>query len=185
MLRTSIRMASLAFASLALVLQASGQPVEKQPAQKSTIVEGKIIRVEGKDQVVLRTTQDKEVTVYASPQTVYQINEKGGTFTDLKPDANVAVWYDVRDNRWNATRVVALTQVEGEVVRVVGKDQVIVRTPQSKEVTVYVQPHTVYQLTPQGGGAFTDLRPGSSVNIYYNVQDQQYRAHRIWLPRRK
>src|SRR5688572_8204168 len=117
-----ILVASFVLVALALAVPASAQ--DGVQVQKQTIVEGKVVKVVGKDQVVLRTTADKEVTVYATPQTIYQITETGGAFTDLKPDAQVAVWYDVRDDRWNATRVVALTQLEGEVVRVVGKDQV-------------------------------------------------------------
>ena len=177
MMRTAIRATCVGMVALAFVL-----PAVAQPAQKQTIVEGKIIRAD-KDTIVLRTPADKEVTVYATPQTKYVITEKGGTFVDLKPDTQVAVWYDVRDNRWNATRIVGLTQVEGQVVRV-EKNTVVVKTAGNKEVIVYVQPTTVYDLTPQGG-AITDLRPGSAVNVYYNVEDRQFRAHRIWIPRRK
>jgi len=169
-------------------LTASAQP-PVQPAQKTdvkvTVVEGKIVRVVDKDQIIVRNVQDKEVTVYVTPQTTYQITEKGGAFTDLRPDTNVAVYYDSRDNRYIATRVVGLQMAEGEIVRVVGKDQVIIRTPEKKEITVYVSPQTIYELRPQGGGVITDLQPGSNVNVYYNIQDRQPRAFRIFLPRRK
>ena len=69
------------------------------------------------------------------------------------------------------------------MLRVVGKDQVIVRTPEKKEVIIYVTPETRYMLTPQGG-AFTDLQPGAPVNVYYNVRDRRNLASRIFTRRR-
>jgi hypothetical protein len=154
------------------------QPVAQQP-QRATVVEGKIVRTD-KDMVVIKDINNKEVTIYTTPQTTYQITEKGGAFTDLRPDTTVGVYYDTRDNRMIATRVVGLQMAQGEVVRVVGKDQVIIRTPDKKEITVYVSPQTIYQLNQQGTGAFTDLTPGANINLYYNTQDRQMRAFRFF-----
>jgi len=150
---------------------------------KGTVVEGEVVRVVGKDLVVIRTADGKEVMVYVSPETKYQLGAKSGQFSDLKPGASVGVDYDVRDTRNTARQVVGVNRVEGQVVRVVGQDQVIVRTPDGKEVTVYLSPETRYQLTPQGGGTYTDLRPGTDIGVYYDVRDQRPMARRIF-PRR-
>ena len=176
-----LQYAFIALITGAFTLAASAQ----QPVQKTTVVEGKIVRVVDKDQIIIKDANNKEVTIYTTPQTSYLITEKGGAFTDLRPDSSVAVYYDTRDNRMMATRVVGLQMAEGEIVRVVGKDQVVIRTPDKKEVTVYVSPQTLYQLNAQGTGAITDLTPGSNINLYYNVQDRQWRAYRFFRPFRK
>lgn len=181
-MKRALRYAFMIVISSVFVAEATAQ--QPQQPQRTTVVEGKIVRTD-KDMVVIKDINNKEVTVYTTPQTTYLITDKGGTFTDLRPDTTVAVYYDTRDNRMMATRVVGLTMAEGEIVRVVGKDQVIIRTADKKEITVYVSPQTIYQLNAQGTGTFTDLTPGSNVNIYYNVQDRQWRAHRFFLPRRK
>jgi hypothetical protein len=69
--------------------------------------------------------------------------------------------------------------VQGTVVRVVGQDQVVLRTADGKEVIVYVTPQTAYQFTEQGG-AFTDLRPGVDIGVNYDTRDRRFMARRIY-----
>ena len=177
-MKRALQYAFIVVISATFAYAAAAQQPAQQP-QRVTVVEGKIVRTD-KDMVVIKDVNNKEVTVYTTPQTTYQITEKGGAFTDLRPDTMIAIYYDNRDNRMMATRVVGLQMAEGEIVRVVGKDQVIIRTPDKKEITVYVSPQTIYQLNQQGTGAFTDLTPGSNVNLYYNTQDRQMRAFRFF-----
>jgi hypothetical protein len=179
-MKRTLQYAFIVVISAAFTYAASAQQAQPaQQPQRATVVEGKIVRTD-KDMIVIKDINNKEVTVYTTPQTTYQITEKGGTFTDLRPDTTVGVYYDTRDNRMMATRVVGLQMAEGEVVRVVGKDQVIIRTPDKKEITVYVSPQTIYQLNQQGAGTFTDLTPGANINVYYNNQDRQFRAFRFF-----
>lgn len=182
-------LSSIAFTAVAVVCvafnpqglaQGNAQKKEKQ----ALVIEGKIERVVGKDQVILRTTDSKEVTVYVSPRTTYVIEGKTVEFTTLRPGTTIAVEYDLRDNRYEAVRISDLTLVEGEVIRVIEKDQVVLRTPEKKEIIIYVSPQTRYQLT-ETGGTIVDLRPGTSINVYYDVNDRRNMARRIFLPRRK
>jgi hypothetical protein len=177
-MKRALQYAFIVVISATFAYAASAQQPAQQP-QRGTVVEGKVVRAD-KDTVVIKDSNNKEVTIYTTPQTAYQLTEKGGTFSDLRPDTTVGVYYDTRDNRMMASRIVGLQMAEGEVVRVVGKDQVIIRTPDKKEITVYVSPQTVYQLNQQGTGAFTDLTPGSNINLYYNTQDRQMRAFRFF-----
>jgi hypothetical protein len=176
--------AALTVAGMTFMLQEPAQVSAQKKEKRALFVEGKIERVVEKDRVILRTTEDKEVTVYVSPKTTYLIEGKTVEFTTLKPGITVAVEYDVRDNRYEAVRIVDLTLVEGEVVRVLENDQVVLRTPDKKEIIVYVNPQTRYQLTPSGG-TLVDVRPGTNVHVYYNVHEKRNIAHRIAHPRKK
>jgi Domain of unknown function (DUF5666) len=182
-----IRQTALIAAIIAIVgfafAQADGAAA-KQKGKKTVYVEGKIERVPGKDNIVIRTTDDKDMTIHVSPKTAYVFAGKTVEFSTLKPGQVVFVEYDQDEDRIIASRIGDLTLVEGEVVRVVDKDQVVLRTPDKKEVIVYVTPETRYQLTTSGG-AFTDLRPGTTISVYYNVNDRRNHAHRIFLPRKK
>lgn len=157
-------------------------PPPKQGAQLG--FEGEIVRVIGEDQVVIRLPDGKEVTVYVSPETKYRLSPKGGQFSELRQGAAIGVDYNRRDDRYMAQQVYGLTRMEGQVVRVVGKDQVIVRTPDGKEVTVYLSPETRYQLTPQGG-TYTDLQPGSDIGVYYELRQDRPTARRLFGGRRR
>ena len=58
-----------------------------------------MVRIVGKDQVVIRTGDNKEVTVYVEPQTKYVINEQPPRFADFQPGADIRVQYVERDRR--------------------------------------------------------------------------------------
>jgi len=74
----------------------SGPDPDEKPA---TFYEGKVMKVVGQDRVVLRTADDKEVTVYVQPKTEYTFNDKPGSFADLLPGATVHVDYDLREQK--------------------------------------------------------------------------------------
>ena len=136
---------------VAFVLQAPAHVSAQKKEKRTLFVEGKIERVVEKDRVVIRTNEDKEVIAHVSPKTAYVIEGKTVEFTTLRPGITVGVEYDLRDNRYEAVRIVDLTLVEGEVVRVLDKDQVVLRTPDKKEIIVYVNPQTRYQFNDQRG----------------------------------
>lgn len=158
-----------------------GTPPPQPQQPQGTLIEGKIVSIDP-DHFALRPGSGGDMVLYVDPKTTFTINNKAAQFKDLHIDNIVAVYFDVRGQRNVARQVVALTAVEGQVVRVVGNDQVILRTPENKEMTFYVTPQTAYQLTPQGG-QFTDLTPGSNLGVYYNPIGPRFTAHRFFRRR--
>ena len=165
--------------------------------QVGTTIRGKILKVQGSEQVVVRTADNKEVFLFVNPTTRYLINGKAGRFADLRVGLEVNAAYAERDSRYivetftvgTAPEAQQLpagegTLVEGTVLRVVGEDQVIVRTPEKKEVIVYVGPQTKYLIEDQPA-RFIDFRTGSEVRIYYDVRDRRNMARSILGVRRK
>ena len=245
-----------------------------------TSVQGKVVRVEGQDRVVLQTTDNKEVVLISNPTTRYLINGKAGRFTDLRTGVNLRATYVVegnryvvnsfqvgdapaiaeqgginerkfrgrvvkidaatnqivaksqdgkevtlyvqktgrflrngqavrmadiqvgtvieaqyleRDNHWWVDEVILVTdvtdpaaqgtQVQGTVVRVVGTNQVIVRTNDNKEVTIELVPQTVYTFDNQPA-QLRDIQAGQDIRIQYDVRDRRSIASRIFGVRR-
>lgn len=167
-------------------------------------MQGKVLRT-ANDQVVVRTNDNKEVTLYTNPQTRYLFNNQAGRFSDLRVGSDITAVYNVQDNRyiansftWGAVGATTTTQpapavvqpagqpviVEGTVLRVVGKDQVVLRTADNKEVTVYVAPQTTYVINEQPA-QFTDYTVGTPVRVEYDVRDNRWIARRFFgRPRR-
>jgi len=194
--------ATPAFAQQAPRQQAPRQEAPRQEAnptatkQQAREVKGKVIRTD-KDQFVVRTSDNKEVTIYTHPKTTYRSNNRDVRFSDVRVGTNITTGYDLDGERYLANNVVVLpaeqvdgvavqpaapvaeTVVQGKIVRVIGTDQVLIQTPDGKEVTVYINPQTAYQLTDQGG-AFADLRPGVEIGINYDVRDRRFEARRIF-----
>jgi hypothetical protein len=162
--------------------------------QSGTTLRGKIVRLKGSDQVVVTTTGGKEVTLYSSPTTRYVINGKPARFADLRVGVEIGAAYLERDNRFVVETFTVgaepqtvpagdATLLEGTVVRVIGEDQVVVRTPQKKEIIVYVGPQTKYLIDDQPA-KFADFRTGAEVRIQYDVIDRRNHARSIIGQRR-
>jgi len=190
-----VGLALLTFNALA-PLPAAAQarnPVEVRPGAHR--FEGQVIRM-GTDQLIIRTRGNEELTVHVRPQTRFMRQDKVVQLTDLRVGSNVAiVAAPVLNQQVLSADTVTLigeepappvegTLIEGEVVRVVGEDQVIVRTAERKEVTVFVEPRTTFLLNDQPA-RFTDLRAGVTINAHINVRDGRHMAHRVIVrPRR-
>jgi translation initiation factor IF-1 len=167
---------ALATFSCALILtwDAAGQNPPANPLPQGTLIEGQVVKVVGDNQVLIRTSDGKEVLVNVTPQTKYMLTAKGGAFADLKPDAVIGIQYMPQNQLNMATQIVSLERVQGQIVKVIGKDQIVVKTSDGKEVIVYVSPETKYQLeattpapaTPLPVPTFTDLQPGLPVQVY-------------------
>jgi len=123
-------------------------------------MEGEIVARRREDQIIVLTPEGKEITVFVDPKTKYELSNKAARFSDLRKGATIGIDYDTRDKQYFARRVVDTNLVSGEVVRVIGKDQVLVKTADARRSPCTVGPETRYQLTEQGG-TFTDLRPGA------------------------
>src|SRR5262245_24257508 len=159
------------------------QPPQKAPPDQATTIRGKILKIQGQDQIVVRTSTGKEQTLFVGPSARFVISGKAGRFVDLRPGAEVTIIYTERENRfWIETVTVGETTaaeppaegttVSGTVLRVVGEDQVVVRTADNKEVIVYVAPQTKY-IVDDRPAQFTDFRTGSDVRIIYDVRDRR------------
>jgi len=153
-------------------------------------VQGRIDNL-GTDHFSVQNGNNPKMTFAVHPQTKFVVNNKTARYTDLKVGEMVTVVYSQDGNRNLANEVIvgAMTAqsnqniqgtlVEGQVVRVVNKDQVVVRTANGKEVILYTSPQTVYQFNNQPG-QFTDLQPGMAISGYYDVRDQRFMARRLF-----
>jgi hypothetical protein len=158
-----------------------------------TQIRGQVIR-SGKDGFVVRGSDNKDMTFRTNPDTRYYSNNKAGRFDDIRVGANINAWYGPGENdQYYANTVhvlpadgAATTQVpaangtfyEGEVVRVVGNDQVVVKTSDGKEVIVYVNPQTTYRLNDQPA-TFNQFQPGLPIRVEYSLQNDRSIAHGI------
>src|SRR5262245_45639144 len=74
---------------------------QEQPrAQADVTVRGKIVRLEGPDRYIVRTTDNKDVTFYTTPTTRYTIDGRAVKYSDLKVGAEVSTIYTTRENRF-------------------------------------------------------------------------------------
>jgi hypothetical protein len=172
--------------------QPQAQPQAQQGQQAAPAMRGKIVRVQGQDQFVIRTADNREMVFYTNPETRYTIRGNAGRFADLQAGSDVNVLYSTRNDRHFVSTVTVgaaaappaqgaqatpaqpapATTINGTVVRVVGQDQVVVRLEGDKEIVVYVTPQTKYTFDDQPG-RFTDLQPGTQVRVDYDERDRR------------
>jgi len=175
----------------AFALEASGQKPKPAAGKQQTLeIQGRIAKT-GQGQFVVATSDSKQITVLTRPQTKFLLNNKTVAFADLRVGTNVTAVYVLEGDRYIADTVTIVTEsaadgtlIEGEIVRVVGEDQVIVRTPERKEVIVFVDPRTTYMFENRTG-RFTDLRPGASVRVDVNIHEGRHTARQIAVPKRR
>jgi hypothetical protein len=172
-------------------------PAQPAPAVSKTTLRGKIVRLQGQDQFVVRTANDKEVILFTNPQSRYLINGRPGRFTDLRVGAELNVDYVIQDDRhWVQTVTIGETvvapapapavtpvpavqdtRVEGTIVRV-ADGQVVIKTGENKEVIIHVDPQTRYTFEERQV-RFNDLRTGSPVRVEYELRDRRPVARSI------
>jgi hypothetical protein len=166
---------------------APGGETKPTPIQGTgTQIRGQVIR-SGKDGFVIRGSDNKDMTFRTNPDTRYYSNNKAGRFEDLRIGSNINAWYGPGQNDQyyaNTVHVLpadgATTQVpadsntfyEGQVVRVVGNDQVVLRTADGKEVTVSVNPQTTYRVNDQPA-TFNQLQAGLPIRVHYSMQNDR------------
>jgi len=159
---------------------------------------GRIVRT-GNGQFVVQTRDNRQVTVYTNPQTRYLQGNQAVQFNTLRTGSNVNFGYVMDGDRYIANNVTLVaadqaveevpaqpaqgTVVEGKIVRVIGQDQVVIRTSDGKEVIVYVTPQTTYQLGTPQAATFTDLRVGTPIGVNYDARDNRFMARRFFAPR--
>jgi hypothetical protein len=159
-------------------------PAQVQPRPRQ--LEGRIVQM-GADHFVVRTRGNEQLTIHVRPQTRFLLRNRVVQFTDLRIGSDVTV-VAVPERELQIADTVTLageepppdegTLIEGEIVRVVGEDQVIVRTAERKEVTVFVDPRTAFLINDRPG-RFVDLRAGNNVHVHVNLRDGRHMAHRV------
>lgn len=199
--------AVLASGLLAVQVQAQQPRTETQPARPTTSqgtavqgtgtqIHGQVIRASN-GEFVVRGKDNKEMTFRTNPQSRYYTHGKTGRFDDIRVGSTINAWYGPAvNNQYYANTVdvipegammvqvpAANTVYEGQVVRVVGTDQVVLRTADGKEVIVYVNPQTTYQLNDQAA-QFNQFQPGVPIRVEYSLQNNRPIAHRIFGRRR-
>lgn len=202
-----------AAAAVALILPAyvEGQAQDQtaRQAQAAQEIRGRIVRT-APDQFVVQTRDNRQVTFYTNPQTRYLSNNRTIPYSDLRTGSEINAAYATQGDRFIANSVTLMpagnnaqpaqqpqpapnqqvqnpnqgTQLEGQVVRVVGNDQVVIKTADNREVIVYVNPQTQYQFAGQPA-QFQTLQPGYPVNVWYDVQGGRNMARRFLGARRR
>jgi len=171
---------------------------DKAPPPKAAAglsIQGKIVRLDRPDRVVVRTSEGKDVILYTNKDTRYLNKDKAIRYEDLPIGTDFRGTYRVRDDRFyvddfvvgapvtTAPAAPEGTVLEGTVVKVVGEDQVIVRTGDGKEVVIYVQPKTTYQYDDRPA-KFVDLTPGVNLRVNYDERDRRFMARSLHWRRR-
>jgi len=183
---------SLAGMNFLFSLSVSAQPPKPARGKPQTRqIQGQIVKMDAR-QFVVKTSANEQFTVHVRPQTKFLLKDKVVQLTDLRVGANVTVNALVEGDQPFAESVVLVeeeanpqeTLIEGEIVRVVAQDQVIVRTAERKEVIVFVDPRTTFLLENRTA-KFADLRVGANVHANVHIRDGRHMARQIVVPPRR
>jgi hypothetical protein len=172
-----------------------GFDVDTQPGINERKFRGRVVKVDAAtNQIVAKSQDGKEVTLYVQKTGRFLRNGQAVRMADIQVGTVIEAQYLERDNHWWVDEVLLVTdvtdpaaqgtQVQGTVVRVVGTNQVIVRTNDNKEVTIELVPQTVYTFDNQPG-QLRDIQAGQDIRIQYDVRDRRSIASRIFGIRRK
>jgi len=185
---------SLALVNALTALPASAQPPNPTQVRPQTQqFQGKITRM-GSGQLIVQTRGNEQVTFHINPRTKLLMNNKVVQLTDLRVGSNVIIVALVEGDRQIAESVTVVTEeaappdegtlLEGEIVRVIGSDQVVIRSVERKEVIVFVDRQTKF-LFDNKPGQFTDLRPGAQIRVNFDLRDRRHMARHIVVPPRR
>jgi len=158
---------------------------------------GRIVKVDAAtNQIVAKSQEGNEVTLYVQKNGRFMRNGQAITLANLQVGTVIETQYVERDNHWWVEEVIVVTdnagadqaatdtQIQGTVVRIVGQNQVIIRTKDNKEFTIDLVPQTVYTFDNQPG-QFRDIQPGQDIRVQYNTRERRSIASRIFGIRRK
>jgi preprotein translocase subunit YajC len=171
-----------------------GFDVDTQPGINERKFRGRVVKVDAAtNQIVAKSQDGKEVTLYVQKTGRFLRNGQAVRMADIQVGTVIEAQYLERDNHWWVDEVLLVTdvtdpaaqgtQVQGTVVRVVGTNQVIVRTNDNKEVTIELVPQTVYTFDNQPA-QLRDIQAGQDIRIQYDVRDRRSIASRIFGVRR-
>jgi len=158
---------------------------------------GRIVKIDAaNNQIVAKSQDGKEVTLFIQQNGRFLRNGQAVKLAELQAGTVIEAQYLERDNHWWVDEVTVVTestggnqpaaegtQVQGVVVRIVGQNQVIVRTSDNKEVTIDLAPQTTYMFDNQPG-QLRDIQPGQDIRVQYNTVERRTIASRIFGNRR-
>jgi len=173
-----------------------GFDVDTQPGINERKFRGRVVKVDAAtNQIVAKSEDGKEVTLYVQKTGRFMRNGQAVRMADIQVGTVIEAQYLERDNHWWVDEVILVTDVtdpaaqgttvQGTVVRIVGTNQVIVRTSDNKEVTIELAPQTVYTLDNNQPGQLRDFQAGQDIRVQYDVRDRRSIASRIFGVRRK
>jgi hypothetical protein len=152
--------------------------------RKATKIQGHIVRVQGPDQFVVRTTDKREVILHTNSQTRFLLNNRAVRFADLREGAEIAAEFEPMGERkfvglvtitpaGAVEEVPAAELVEGTVIRVLEADnQLVVRTARGQEMVLFAGPRTTFTLDERAA-RLADFRPGTPVRVNFHVIDNK------------
>jgi hypothetical protein len=145
------------------------------------VFRGRVTRTFANNQFSVKSPEGKEVIFMTRPNQQLALTGKFTRLQEVPNGTEVQVTYVERDNHWYIESLVVDPQnagaadantVQGTVVRIVGPDQVIVKTADGKEVTVYVAQQTTYRIDDQPA-QITDFQAGQNVRIVTETRDRR------------
>jgi len=141
------------------------------------VFRGKVVRAFANNQFTAKSADGREVTFWTQPNQQLVITGKFKRMQDIPVGSEVQVTYADRDNHWYVETITVdpvddANTVQGTVVRIVGTDQVIVKTADGKEVTVYVAPQTTYRIDDQPA-QFSDFQQGQNIRVITETRDRR------------
>jgi len=159
-------------------------------AAAGTTLQGKVVRVEGQDRIIVKTSDNKEVILMSNPNTRYVIDGRTGRFTDLRTGVNLRATYNLDGTRYivssvqvgDAPAVVAQPQpgginerkFRGRIVKVdAATNQIVAKSQEGNEVTLYVQKNGRFM---RNGQAITlaNLQVGTIIETQYVERDNHW-----------
>ena len=170
--------------------------------RKTVTVRGRVVRREGTDRFVVREGK-RDVILHVHPKTRFVVRGRPVRFEDIPVGTDISAVYVPEGERFLVNEVTVGepgavvetpppvvetpaggTVLEGEVVRVVGEDQIVMRNAVGKEVIVFVEPRTNFVFNERPG-RFVDVRPGERIRINVDVRGGRHFARRVVGLRRR
>jgi hypothetical protein len=183
-----------AFVTLATAV--SAQHAARPTAQKGTRIQGRIVRMQGPDRFVVRTTDKREVILHSNAQTKFLLNSRAARFSDLREGVDIDAIFDVNGDLNVVSSVIItpagvveqvppdVTVIEGTIVRIQEPDNIVVRTSRGEEVILVTDARTSFTLNERAG-RLVDFRPGMAVRAQFDVRDRKNIVRSVTsMPRR-
>jgi translation initiation factor IF-1 len=167
---------------------AVGAPADNANAR---VFRGRVTKAFNNNQLTVKSQDGKEVVFMTRPNQQLAVTGKFTKIQEIPVGTDVQVTYTEQDNHWFIDSITIAPinanndadSVQGTVVRIVGRDQVVVKTADGKEVTVYVAPQTTYRIDDQPA-QFTDFQAGQNVRIVTETRDRRLFGRSILGTRR-
>jgi hypothetical protein len=173
-----------------------GQDPKTNPNQATvvTTLRGKVVRVEGQDRIVVRTSDNRDVILIANPTTRYVINGKAGKFADVRTGVEFRANYNLQNNQYIVSSIqtgegldvvqpggINERKFRGRVVRIdAANNQIVAKSQDGKEVTLYVQKTGRFMRNGQAV-RMADIQVGTIIEAQYLERDNHWWVDEVIL----